>query len=222
MVVQSAPIQTISIHLGYSRAKRLLDIAFTLLILPLLLLVSIIITVLIKLDSKGPLFFRQKRVGRNGVEFEMLKFRSMYIDNDDSTHREAVKQYMNGAILNGNGDMPYKIGDDLRITRVGRIIRKLSIDELPQFWNVLRGQMSLVGPRPPLPYEAELYTSHDWLRLSGKPGVTGTWQIYGRSKVSFQEMVQMDVVYLQRQSLWEDAKLIALTVPVMLLGRGVI
>ncbi len=139
---------------------------------------------------------RQKRIGQNGVEFEMLKFRSMYVNNNDTTHREAIKQYMNGEILNDNGDMPYKLGDDPRITRVGRIIRKFSIDELPQFWNVLRGQMSLVGPRPPLPYEVELYTSHDWLRLSGKPGVTGTWQIYGRSKVSFQEMVQMDVVYL--------------------------
>ena len=220
MAVQSAPLQAVRIHLGYLRAKRMLDILFVLLISPLILLASAFVAVLILLDSKGPILYRQKRVGQNGVEFEMLKFRSMYVDNDDSVHREAIKQYMNGEILNGNGDIQYKMGDDLRITRVGRIIRKLSIDELPQFWNVLRGQMSLVGPRPPLPYEVELYTSHDWLRLSGKPGLTGTWQIYGRSKVSFQEMVQMDVVYLQRQSLWEDAKLIALTVPVMLLGRG--
>src|SRR6266567_333220 len=220
MAVQSAPIQTVRIHLGYLRAKRILDILFVLLISPLILLAGALVAVLILLDSKGPVFYRQKRIGQNGVEFEMLKFRSMYVNNNDTTHREAIKQYMNGEILNDNGDMPYKLGDDPRITRVGRIIRKFSIDELPQFWNVLRGQMSLVGPRPPLPYEVELYTSHDWLRLSGKPGVTGTWQIYGRSKVSFQEMVQMDVVYLQRPSLWEDVKLIALTVPVMLLGRG--
>src|SRR5947209_19539427 len=123
MTVQSAPIQAISIHLSYSRAKRLLDIAFTLLILPLLLLAGIVIALFIKLDSRGPIFFRQKRVGRNGVEFEMLKFRSMYVDNDDSTHREAIKQYMNGGILNGKGTMPYKMDNDLRITRVGRIIR---------------------------------------------------------------------------------------------------
>ncbi len=220
MAVQSAPIQTVRIHLGYLRAKRILDILFVLLISPLILLAGALVAVLILLDSKGPILYRQKRIGQNGVEFEMLKFRSMYVNNNDTTHREAIKQYMNGEILNDNGDMLYKIGNDPRITRVGRIIRKLSIDELPQFWNVLRGQMSLVGPRPPLPYEVELYTSHDWLRLSGKPGLTGIWQIYGRSKVSFQEMVQMDVVYLQRQSLWEDAKLIALTVPVMLLGRG--
>jgi len=220
MAVQSAPIQTVRIHLGYLRAKRILDILFVLLISPLILLAGALVAVLILLDSKGPILYRQKRIGQNGVEFEMLKFRSMYVNNNDTPHREAIKQYMNGEILNDNGDMLYKIGNDPRITRVGRIIRKLSIDELPQFWNVLRGQMSLVGPRPPLPYEVELYTSHDWLRLSGKPGLTGIWQIYGRSKVSFQEMVQMDVVYLQRQSLWEDAKLIALTVPVMLLGRG--
>lgn len=220
MAVQSAPLQTIRIHLGYLRAKRLLDILFILLISPLILLVCALVAGLIVFDSKGPILYRQKRIGQNGVEFDMLKFRSMYVDNDDSIHREAIKLFMNGEVLNGNGDNAYKINNDSRITKVGRIIRKLSIDELPQFWNVLRGQMSLVGPRPPLPYEAELYTSHDWLRLAGKPGLTGTWQIYGRSKVSFQEMVQLDLAYLQRQSLWEDVKLIALTVPVMLTGRG--
>ncbi len=220
MAVQTAPIQTINIHLGYLRAKRVLDIMFVLLISPFILLVSAFVAVSILLDSKGPILYRQRRVGQNGVEFEMLKFRSMYIANDDAVHREAIKQYMNGETLNGDSDAPYKMGDDLRITRVGKIIRKTSIDELPQFWNVLKGQMSLVGPRPPVPYEVELYTAHDWLRLSGKPGLTGLWQVYGRSKVSFQEMVEMDVAYLQHQSLWEDLKLIALTVPVMLLARG--
>src|SRR6266699_6979662 len=220
MAVQSAPLQTVRIHLGYLRAKRMLDILFVLLISPLILLVGAFVAVSILLDSNGPVFYRQKRIGQNGVEFEMLKFRSMYVNNNDTTHREAIKQYMNGEILNDNGDMLYKICNDPRITRVGRIIRKLSIDELPQFWNVLRGEMSLVGPRPPLPYEAELYTVQDWLRLSGKPGLTGVWQVYGRSKVSFQEMVEMDIAYLQHQSLWVDIKLIALTVPVMLLGRG--
>src|SRR5947209_17595080 len=220
MAVQSVPMQIVDIHLGYLRAKRIFDILFVLLISPLILLVGAIVAVLIVLDSNGPVFYRHKRIGQNGVEFEMLKFRSMYVNNDDTVHREAIKQYMNGATLNGNGDMPYKMGGDPRITRVGRIIRKLSIDELPQFWNVLRGEMSLVGPRPPLAYEVELYTLHDRLRLSGKPGLTGSWQVYGRSKVSFQEMIEMDIAYLQRQSLWEDIKLIVLTVPVMLLGRG--
>ena len=220
MSVQSAPIQTISIQLGYARAKRFLDILFTLLILPLLLVVGTIVIVLIRLESKGPILFRQKRVGQNGVEFELLKFRSMHVNNDDAVHREAIKHYMNGEILNGNGNIPYKMGEDPRVTRVGKFIRKTSLDELPQFWNVLQGHMSLVGPRPPVPYEVELYTSHDLLRLSGKPGLTGPWQVYGRSKVSFQEMIDMDIAYLQRQSFWEDIKLIALTVPVMLLGRG--
>ena len=220
MSVQSAPIQTISIQLGYARAKRFLDILFTLLILPLLLVVGTIVIVLIRLESKGPILFRQKRVGQNGVEFELLKFRSMHINNDDAVHREAIKHYMNGEILNGNGNIRYKMGEDPRVTRVGKFIRKTSLDELPQFWNVLQGHMSLVGPRPPVPYEVELYTSHDLLRLSGKPGLTGPWQVYGRSKVSFQEMIDMDIAYLQRQSFWEDIKLIALTVPVMLLGRG--
>jgi lipopolysaccharide/colanic/teichoic acid biosynthesis glycosyltransferase len=220
MTVRSGPLQTINIHRDYTGAKRLLDIAFTLLISPLLLLVGAIIAVLIWFDSPGPIFYRQKRVGQNGVEFEMLKFRSMHVDSDDSVHRQAIQQYMNGEALNGDGNLPYKMGNDLRVTRVGRLIRKTSIDELPQFWNVLRGQMSLVGPRPPVPYEVELYTAHDWLRLSGKPGLTGIWQVYGRSKASFQEMIEMDITYLQRQSLWLDLKLIVLTVPVMLLGRG--
>src|SRR3989442_25906 len=120
MTVQSAPAQIISIHPGYSQAKRLLDIVFTLLISPLILFVAAVVAVLIRLDSKGPIFYRQKRVGQNGVEFDMLKFRSMYVDNDDAVHREVIKQYMNGEILNGNGNMPYKMGDDPRITRVGR------------------------------------------------------------------------------------------------------
>ncbi len=220
MTVRTAPVQIISLHPGYSRAKRLLDLVFTLLISPLILFVAAVVAVFIRLDSKGPILYRQKRVGQNGVKFEMLKFRSMYVDNDDTVHREAIKQYINGATLNDDSDIPYKMANDPRITRVGKFIRKTGIDELPQFWNVLRGQMTLVGPRPPLPYEVDLYTLHDWLRLSGKPGLTGPWQVYGRSKVSFQKMIDMDIAYLQRQSFWEDIKLIALTLPVMLLGRG--
>src|SRR5437868_9472370 len=128
---QTATIDFISIQPNYLRAKRAIDILFTLLIfIPLCILIAIV-AVLIRLDSKGPILYRQKRIGQNGVEFEMLKFRSMYVDNDDTIHREAIKRYTNGEVLNGNGDMPYKLGDDPRITRVGRIIRKFSIDELP-------------------------------------------------------------------------------------------
>ena len=206
----------------YLRAKRVLDVIFTLLMLPLLGVVMAIIALLIRLDSDGPVFFRQKRIGQNGVVFEMLKFRSMYINTDDSTHRQAIEQYMNGKSLNGEAenDMMFKLYDDPRVTRIGRVIRKMSLDELPQFFNVLQGTMTLVGPRPPLPYEVELYSARHMLRLCGKPGLTGPWQIYGRSRVPFGDMVEMDIAYLQQQSIWLDLKLIFLTIPVMMLGRG--
>ena len=152
----------------------------------------------------------------------MFKFRSMHIDRDDALHRAAIKSYMQGEQLSSNteGNCCYKLDKDPRITRVGRFIRKASIDELPQFLNVLRGEMTLVGPRPPIPYEVELYKPRDWLRHAGKPGLTGYWQVYGRSQVTFCEMVELDIAYLQSQSLWEDIKLIALTVPVIITGRG--
>jgi len=223
MAVQVAPAQTtISIGPGYLRAKRIFDLIFTLLLSIPVGIVILIVAVLIRLDSEGPIFYRQKRVGLNGVEFEMIKFRSMFVNSDDARHREAIRQYMNGEKLCEGEETsnPYKLANDPRITRVGRFIRKTSIDELPQFWNVLRGEMTLVGPRPPLPYEVEYYSSRDWLRLHGKPGLTGTWQVYGRSQVPFQTMVDMDIEYLQEQSFWKDLKLIVLTVPVMLRGCG--
>ncbi len=224
MAIQTAPaqVQVIDSSPGYLRAKRLLDIVFTLLILLPLLVIIAIFAILIRLDSKGPIFFRQKRVGLNGEEFTLLKFRSMHVNNDDSIHRQAVERYMNGGKLNDQeeDDLPFKLRDDPRVTRVGQFIRKTSIDELPQFFNVLLGEMSLVGPRPPLSYEVARYSSHDWLRLSGKPGLTGTWQVYGRSVVGFQDMIEMDITYLQQQSIRQDLKLIALTPNIMISGRG--
>ncbi|HEX6478424.1 MAG TPA: sugar transferase [Ktedonobacteraceae bacterium] len=220
MAVQTAPLQAIYKHTSYLRAKRIFDLVFTLLLLLPLLSVMAIVAVAILLDSEGPVFFRQRRVGLDGKEFYLLKFRSMYHNSGDGRHREAIKEYMNGGALNGHGEAKYKLGNDDRITKVGRFIRKTSIDELPQFFNVLRGDMSLVGPRPDVPYVVELYSQHDRLRLSGKPGLTGIWQVYGRSRVPFKEMVEMDITYLQQQSLRQDLKLIALTVPVMVLGRG--
>jgi lipopolysaccharide/colanic/teichoic acid biosynthesis glycosyltransferase len=220
MAVQTAPLQTIYRDTGYLRAKRIFDVVFALLLLLPLLFVMAIVALAILLDSEGPVFFRQKRVGLDGKEFYLLKFRSMYHNSDDGRHREAIKEYMNGGVLNGYSEAQYKLADDERITKVGRFIRKTSIDELPQFFNVLRGEMSLVGPRPDVPGGVELYSEHDRLRLSGKPGLTGIWQVYGRSRVPFQEMVEMDIRYLQQQSLWQDLKLIVLTIPVMVLGRG--
>ena len=218
MVVDSKPLPiVVATNSSYLVRKRIIDVLFSLLILIPLCIVMAIVAVCIRLDSKGPVFFRQKRVGQEGEEFTMLKFRSMYIDNDESIHREAIKRYMNGETIDGQG---YKLKDDPRITRVGKFIRKTSVDELPQFFNVLRGEMTLVGPRPPLPYEVEEYSQRDWLRLSGRPGLTGTWQVYGRSRVQFQEMVDMDLMYLQQQSILLDLKLILLTPVVMLSGRG--
>lgn len=218
MVVDSKPLPiVVATNSSYLVRKRIIDVLFSLLILIPLCIVMAIVAVCIRLDSKGPVFFRQKRVGQEGEEFTMLKFRSMHIDNDESIHREAIKRYMNGETVDGQG---YKLKDDPRITRVGKFIRKTSVDELPQFFNVLRGEMTLVGPRPPLPYEVEEYSQRDWLRLSGRPGLTGTWQVYGRSRVQFQEMVDMDLMYLQQQSILLDLKLILLTPVVMLSGRG--
>ena len=214
--------RTSGISQNYHRTKRLLDILFSLLILIPLCVVIVVVAICIRLDTDGPIFFRQKRVGFNGVEFEMFKFRSMHVNNDDSWHRAAIAKYMSGQKLveSTTSDLSYKQVDDPRVTRVGRFLRKTSIDELPQFINVLRGEMTLVGPRPPLPYEVEKYSLYDKLRLSGKPGLTGPWQVYGRSRVTFKEMVEMDIAYLKRQALLEDLKLIALTVPVMIGGRG--
>ena len=213
-VAQDSTLQPISIRSRYLRAKRTLDIVFVLLIAPIVLLVGIVIALWIKLDSPGPVFFRQKRVGQNGAEFTMLKFRSMYINGDESVHQRRVEEMMRKGLTLS------KMKDDPRITRVGRFIRKTSLDEVPQFWNVLCGQMTLVGPRPPLPYEVALYTERDWLRLSGRPGLTGTWQVYGRSEVTLTDMVEMDLAYLKEQSLRQDLKLIFLTIPIMILGRG--
>ena len=152
----------------------------------------------------------------------MLKFRSMYRDTNDAIHRQAIERYMAGEHISGGpaSSAPYKLARDRRITRVGAFIRKTSFDELPQIFNVLAGHMSFVGPRPPLPYEVERYSAHDCKRLEGKPGITGTWQVYGRSRVPFDEMVAMDIAYLQRQSILYDLKLIAATVPAALSGHG--
>lgn len=223
MLIQVETAQQITINPGYARIKRIMDIIITVLLLPFIGVVMLLVTLAIKLDSKGPILFRQMRVGLNGEEFELLKFRSMYQNSDDSIHRLAIEKYMANQALNGaNGASPfqYKQADDPRITRVGKYIRKTSLDELPQFFNVLSGHMSLVGPRPPVPYEVNGYSPRDKLRLCGKPGLTGIWQVYGRSQVPFAEMVEMDITYLQQQSLWLDFKLIVLTVPVMVLGRG--
>lgn len=212
----------IRISRHYQIAKRLLDVVFSLLVIIPLILISVVVAVAIRLDSPGPAIYRQRRVGANGKEFYCLKFRSMYANADEGVHRASYMRYMAGQTLSErpDSDMPYRMKLDPRVTRVGKLIRKTSIDELPQFFNVLMGQMTLVGPRPPIPYEVAQYGTHDWLRLSGKPGLTGPYQVFARAKVGFAELVEMDIAYLRQQSIWEDIKLIFLTIPVMLLARG--
>src|SRR5260370_967194 len=176
----------------------------------------VLISLAIKLTSKGPILFKQQRVGRYGSRFTVLKFRSMEGGSAAPVHRENVKQYIAGeadvARVSHTQNAVYKIHSDPRITRVGKFLRKSSLDELPQFINVLRGDMSLVGPRPPIPYELEGYKI--WHRrrvLESKPGITGLWQVNGRSRVKFDDMVRMDLQYAKTWSLWLDVKILLQT-----------
>jgi lipopolysaccharide/colanic/teichoic acid biosynthesis glycosyltransferase len=227
--LESAPIAAarvdapLYIRPGYRRLKRVVDIAIAVVILlPAGLLLMAVVAICVAIDSRGPILIRQQRIGERGRPFTMLKFRSMYRDTDDTIHRQAIERYMAGEHLSDGPatSAPYKLARDRRVTRVGAFIRKTSLDELPQVFNVLVGQMSFVGPRPPLPYEVERYSAHDLRRLDGTPGITGTWQVYGRSRVPFDEMVAMDIAYLRRQSILYDLKLIAATVPAALGGHG--
>ncbi len=200
--------------------KRLVDVAGSGLALVTLSPVFAIVAVLIKLTSEGPVFFRQERVGKGGRPFEFLKFRSMYVANDHKVHQEYIRNLIAGNGPSGEGAV-YKIKNDARVTPVGRFLRKTSLDELPQFWNVFRGEMSLVGPRPPIPYEIEYYAV--WHRrrvLDVKPGITGLWQVYGRSRTTFDEMVRLDLRYVRTWSIWLDLKILLKTPHAVLSGDG--
>ncbi len=194
------------------KAKRLLDIGVSVVALLATSPLFLVTALAIRLDSPGPLFFRQPRVGKWGKPFTCLKFRSMYIDAE-ARKNELMK-------LNEADQIVFKIRHDPRITRVGRIIRKLSIDELPQLINVLRGDMSLVGPRPPVPREVALYEYDHYRRLNAIPGITGLQQISGRSDLSFTRWVELDLEYIEKQSLWKDIEILAKTIPAVLSGKG--
>ena len=205
--------------------KRAMDVAGSIMALILCAPMFVVIAVAIKATSKGPVFFRQRRIGQHGVPFVFLKFRSMKAGNDASIHKEYVKQLISGKAeshpSNGNGEKVFKLTKDPRITRVGSFLRRTSLDEMPQFINVLRGEMSLVGPRPPLPYEVEHYDY--WHRrrvLEAKPGITGLWQVSGRSRVTFDEMVRLDLRYARSWSPWMDVKILLRTPLAVLLGGG--
>src|SRR4030065_2471464 len=197
--------------------KRCIDIIGAIVGLLLFSPFMLVTAIAIKADSPGPIIFKQLRIGRRGNRFSFYKFRSMYFNGDDHLHREYVTNLNKGdlkEINQGDEEAPlYKIKSDPRVTPVGKIIRKTSIDELPQFFNVLKGEMSLVGPRPPLPYEVEKYETWHLRRiLEVKPGITGPWQVDGRSKTSFDDMVRLDVRYARNWSLWLDAKILLKTV----------
>jgi len=204
-------------------AKRASDIFVSAAALLVLAPLWLLIAALVKLDSRGPVFYRQERVGMDGRLFLFLKFRTMRADSDDSQHREYQRRYIAGAADTNLGDTSrpvYKLRTDPRVTRVGRVLRRLSLDELPQLLNVLRGEMSVVGPRPPIPYEVESYALWHRRRLDMKPGVTGLWQVSGRNRLSFDEMVRLDLYYIENWSLWLDLKIILRTLPVMLRGEA--
>lgn len=204
--------------------KRTLDVVGSLLAMPFLIPLFVVIGILIKVNSRGPILFRQTRIGKGGKTFTFLKFRSMYDKNDPSIHREYVTRLIRGqnvAQIDRGKSNVFKIVEDPRITSVGRFLRKSSLDEVPQFINVLMGDMSLVGPRPPVPYEFEHY--EPWHRqrvMEMKPGITGLWQVSGRSKATFDEMVRLDLQYARTWSIWLDIKILLRTPAAVLSGEG--
>jgi len=214
--------------LGYTFCKRLLDIVVSLTALILLSPLWLGIALAIRLTSPGPVIYRQRRViGKNGREFTAYKFRTMCVDTDDSAHKNAVAQFVQDnkapVVVEDHGRIKpiYKIVDDPRITPLGYHLRRTGLDEAPQFINVLRGEMSIVGPRPPLYYEYELYNDWHKQRLSVLPGITGLYQVTARSAVSFDEMVHIDLEYIRKRSLWLDLKIMFLTpINVIILRKG--
>lgn len=208
---------------AYALTKRILDVTVATLVLLCIAPILLLIVVLIRLDSPGPVLFRQQRLGQGGRPFTFYKFRTMTHNADQSVHEQFVLSFIQNRLADHEGaapGMPYKLGRDKRITRVGGVLRRTSLDELPQLFNVVRGEMSLVGPRPPIPYEIAAYQEWHLGRLAVTPGITGWWQVWGRSRVQFDEMVEMDLAYIAKQSLWLDLKILVLTIPAVVLGKG--
>ena len=196
--------------------KRALDTVASLCLLLLLAPLLLLAGVLVRLTSPGPVLFRQVRIGQMGKPFRMLKFRTMHVNAGENPHQEFVTRF-----IKESRPTTFKLANDRRITPVGSILRKTSVDELPQLWNVLVGQMSLVGPRPPLPYELEHYST--WHRrriLEAKPGITGLWQVMGRSRTTFDQMVRLDLRYARTRSLWTDLWILFRTPAAVVSGKG--
>lgn len=214
----------------YFVCKRGLDVVMAALLLPLLLPLMLLVALLIKVDSAGPIFFVQKRIGvKRRIKgermtwelymFPFYKFRSMVNDADPTPHQVYFENFRLGSIK-GDSWTPFKLTEDSRLTRVGTILRRSSLDELPQLLNVLKGEMSLVGPRPALPYEVALYDEAHFERFRAIPGITGWWQATARSRVGFEEMIRMDIEYARRAGFWFDLEILLLTIPAVLSCRG--
>jgi lipopolysaccharide/colanic/teichoic acid biosynthesis glycosyltransferase len=200
---------------------RALDVTLSLFLLVVLLPLMLVIAVAIRLDSRGPVLFRQRRLGRSLTPFTVHKFRTMREGVSHDVHREFVLGLIAGdEPPRADGKPRFKLSSDDRVTRTGRALRRMSLDELPQLWNVVRGEMSLVGPRPPIPYEVEHYPPHWFARFAVKPGVTGLWQVSGRSELTLEDMIRLDIQYVQRRSLRLNAWILLRTVPAVLTARG--
>jgi lipopolysaccharide/colanic/teichoic acid biosynthesis glycosyltransferase len=204
-------------------AKRSMDIAGSVLALGVVWPIMLAASIAIRLTSKGPVVFRQERIGLGGRRFTFFKFRSMYDRSDSTTHEDYTSRLIEGSAspVMAGGRPVYKLVDDPRVTPLGRLLRRTSVDELPQLFNVLAGDMSLVGPRPAIPYEFDRYSIwHRQRLLSVKPGITGIWQVSGRGVTKFDEMIRQDIRYAKTWSVWLDAKILCQTVRVVLSGRG--
>ena len=198
---------------SYELVKQIIDLFIASVGLVFCAPLFVVIILLIKMESPGPAFFLQRRVGRGGRVFTLLKFRSMSVDAEEVFHAIAhLNQEPTGLII--------KIPNDPRVTRVGRFLRKSSLDELPQFINVLRGEMSIIGPRPPSPKEVDQYNGRQRRRLEVLPGMTGLWQVSGRKDTNFDYMVEKDIEYIEGQGLWMDLKVLLKTIPCLFLGKG--
>ena len=220
-------------RLVYLISKRLIDIVLTPILICAAAPVVCLAAILIMCDSEGPAVFVQERVGahyhwkRGRIvwqtrTFSCYKLRTMRSDADERIHRDYLKRFRHGHIDSGPENAPFKLSRDTRITRVGQLLRKASLDELPQLWNVIKGDMSLVGPRPVPVYEVEMYGQDDYKRLTARPGITGMWQVYGRSRVTFDQMVRMDTQYVQQSSILLDVRLLMLTLKAVVSSRGAV
>jgi lipopolysaccharide/colanic/teichoic acid biosynthesis glycosyltransferase len=206
---------------GTDLACRTLDLLLTIVLFVVLLPMMLLIAAAIRIDSRGPVVYRQRRLGRNLAPFTVCKFRTMRDGVDHDVHRAFVLALIAGDPPDQvEGGPRFKLNGDKRVTRVGRLLRRTSLDELPQLWNVMRGEMSLVGPRPPIPYEVDHYPQHWFGRFAVKPGVTGLWQVSGRCELTVQEMVSLDIEYVQRRSFWLNLWILVRTIPAVLTRRG--